>query len=380
MHHNNIRRFLIPLLIFAGLVVLGVGLYLSAAPTVSAQGGEGETPPTEEAADNSYCAICHSQQGRVMTLQDGSVLDLYVSPVTIADSVHGTSNPDGALGCVDCHGEDIFPHSGPSPESARAYRIQASQLCSDCHNELLADSAHLEALAAGDLRAATCVDCHGAHSVPATEDQPTLVAEVCSNCHDNSFTEWRESPHADMGTLGCAVCHLPHGQQLRIEDTNTLCLNCHKVPEEIYIHARHLASEYPVSCASCHMAVHQTIQPVSTGPEPTDHRMVVQTNSCNDCHEELDATGVWAQLRDTNEEVVIERDALRQQLSSLEEQLSARNENQSDSAVGYEQLIQGLIVGLGAAAIILLILIPRLTRNTSSTNVDNTDENNDESE
>ena len=60
-----------------------------------------------------------------MTLADGSVLNLYVPPALIADSAHGT-NSSQPLGCIDCHGEDIFPHSGQSPASARAYRIEVA--------------------------------------------------------------------------------------------------------------------------------------------------------------------------------------------------------------------------------------------------------------
>jgi hypothetical protein len=359
------------------LALLGTGLVLLVATSVTfAQ--DDEPQPTEPAADNSYCAICHSQPGRTMPLQDGSVLDLYVSPAVIADSVHGATDDHPGLGCVDCHGNNVFPHSGPSPESARAYRIQASQLCSNCHNEVLADSAHLEAIAAGDLRAATCVDCHRAHDVAATEDQPALVSAVCGDCHTTTYAEWAESPHASMESLGCEVCHLPHGQQLRIEDTTALCMNCHNVPGDIYVHAKHLESEYDVSCASCHMAFDPTIQPMSGSEEPTDHHMVVATRSCNECHEELEANGTWAQVTDTNQEVMIERDALRQQVANLETELSARGGSEdSESDENYVRLIQGLIVGLGIGMVLVLILVPRFMR---SSNGNTTVDENDESE
>jgi len=352
-------------------MLLDTGSPLNTVIIAQAQGDEGENgtpPPVEPSSDNSYCVVCHSQPGRVMTLEDGSVLDLYVNPTTIADSVHSN------LGCVDCHGKNTFPHSGPSPKSVRAYTVEAAQLCSGCHNELLADSAHLEKLAAGNLQAATCVDCHGAHDIPATENHPTLVAGVCSDCHEDTLVEWNESPHANMGSLGCAVCHLPHGQQLRIENTNALCLNCHKVPGEIYIHAKHLESEYEVSCVNCHMALDPDIEQVTTGIEPTDHRMVVQTLSCNQCHEELEESGVWAQLVDTNEEVIIERDALREQITQLEEQLSDQNASGGD--VDYVQLIQGLIVGLGIGIVIILILVPRLSRNSNGNMIESGEQNN----
>lgn len=347
------------------LLALAAALLLGPTPAALAQdGGDEPEPDAESTVDNSYCAICHSQPGRVMTLPDGSVLDMYVPPALIADSAHG-ANSSQPLGCIDCHGEDIFPHSGPSPAGVRAYRIEASQLCSDCHNTLLADSAHLEAIARGNLEAATCVDCHGAHQVPNTENQPTLVAAVCGDCHTESFDEWAESPHANMGSLGCAVCHLPHGQQMRIADVTALCENCHQAPEEIYVHAKHLESDFEVTCASCHMGLDPGVQLISDSHEPTDHRMVVRTVACNTCHEELETSGMWAELVGSDETLVIERDSLRQQVATLEEQL-ADTGSSGNGGIDYIQLIQGLIVGLGLGAVVALILLPRLGRRTQT--------------
>jgi len=347
-----------------GAVLLALAAALLLGPTPAALAQDGDDEPEESAqptVNNSYCAICHSQPGRVMTLADGSVLNLYVPPALIADSAHGT-NSSQPLGCIDCHGEDIFPHSGQSPASARAYRIEASQLCSDCHHSLLPDSAHIEAIARGNLEAATCVDCHGAHEVPNTENQPTLVAAVCGDCHTESFEEWAQSPHANMGSLGCAVCHLPHGQQMRIADVNALCENCHQAPQDIYVHATHLESEFEVTCASCHMGLDPGVQLISDSHEPTDHRMVVETRACNTCHEELETSGVWAELTGSDESLVIERDSLRQQVATLEQQLA--QDGGSGGGIDYIQLIQGLIVGLGLGTVVALILLPRLGRNT----------------
>ncbi len=327
------------------------------------------------------------------------MLDLYVSPSTVADSVHGTSNPQGALGCTDCHGENVFPHNGPSPESARAYRVRASQTCTNCHNELLADSAHLEQIAAGNLNAATCVDCHGAHQTPPIEEQQTLAAAVCSTCHTNTFDEWAQSPHSEMSSLGCAVCHLPHGQQLRIENTNQLCLNCHKVPQEIWVHNKHLGSEFKVTCANCHMSVNPDIQLAAADLEspdlgtelteapdtsntdtttdtvemtPIDHTMIVNALSCSECHAKLDKAGIWAQLVDTDQSLVIERNSLRQQVVELEGRVSSDSESDKDKT-SYVQLIQGLIVGVGVGVVVLLIVVSRL-RSGKEVNTDNGDE------
>jgi len=366
MSHSQRLSLLILMIacVGAALVAGAAALALDGATGVALAQTGGSEPDAQPGVDNSYCAICHSQPGRVMTLPDGSVLNLYVPPALIADSAHGV-NSSNPLGCIDCHGEDIFPHSGQTPSGARAYRIETAQLCGRCHNSLLADSAHLEAIAEGNLQAATCVDCHGAHDVPATEDQPTLVAAVCGDCHTETFSEWAESPHANMGSLGCAVCHLPHGQQMRITNITALCENCHQAPANIYVHAKHLDSDFEVTCASCHMGLDPTVQLASDKHIPVDHRMVVQTRSCNTCHQELEQSGIWAELVGSDESLTIERDSLRQQVTTLEQKL-AQGETGSGAGVDYIQLIQGLIVGLGVGAIVALILIPRLGRNNHS--------------
>jgi hypothetical protein len=93
-----------------------------------------------------------------------------------------------------------------------------------------------------------------------------------------------------------------------------------------------------------------------TGNTTVDHTMVVDTHACNQCHEELERTGVWAELVGTDQQVVIERDSLRQQVATLESKES------EDKKVNFVQLIQGLVFGLGIGIVILLILLPRLTR------------------
>lgn len=382
------RRLTLLCGVFA-VALAALALLLGVSPA-AAQGGDGGTAPTEEAPppaqdgtqdDNSYCIVCHGTPGRTVELSDGSVLDLYVDPNLLAHSVHGGDEGAPDLGCTDCHGEDAFPHDDPLPENRRVLTIRAAESCSNCHNELLADSAHLEALAAGNLQAATCVDCHGSHEVQRTEDQPQLVAQVCGDCHTRTFQEWSDSPHVDMGSLGCAVCHLPHGQQLRHETTVELCTGCHRVPGDIYVHATHLESAaVEVTCTDCHMGVDpgltlaalqgqgepagETQADLLRDPanEPTDHQMNTQIRSCNTCHQEMQETGIWAQIRNVDENLAAERDTLRQQVAELSARITAENETQEDSDTNYLQLILGVVVGVIVAGLVAFSLLPRSRR------------------
>jgi predicted CXXCH cytochrome family protein len=103
------------------------------------------------------------------------------------------------------------------------------------------DSVHYTALAAGNLRAATCVDCHGAHDVqPAESHQASAL--TCGNCHVSVFQEYERSVHGaalfngDENVPTCVDCHGVHGIQhpttaLFRNRSPELCAGCHADPQ-----------------------------------------------------------------------------------------------------------------------------------------------------
>lgn len=239
------RRILLPVV---GVVMAGIAVLLNAL-ALSAQDNLPE--PT---GDDSYCLVCHAQENQSYTLPDGTVLDLYVNPQTLADSVHGSSNPQGALGCVDCHGNNVFPHDAPPPANARIHTIENSLNCTSCHEshaEELAPSVHYTAIVAGNLRAATCVDCHGGHAVvPVVEETKLSITQNCATCHTATYAEYQESVHGeallagDPNVPGCLDCHGVHGIQhpttaLFRNRSPQLCATCHADAD--------LMSEYGIS-------------------------------------------------------------------------------------------------------------------------------------
>lgn len=239
--------------------------------------------------NNSYCLICHNQPFRVVNLADGYILNLYVPPSTVTNSVHGTSNQQGLLGCVDCHGADAFPHQN-LPTDKREYTIKANQTCVGCHIDQARDlqnGLHEQAILAGNTQAAVCTDCHGAHDVQIVARQPQLVAGICSNCHKTTYDEWRTSPHIQVGMLGCASCHSPHTQTLRIasRQANDLCMNCHKaMPATIWAHNQHQAPTSDVGCVDCHMYTPQGNNAQFIANISTGHTMAIDTRACTSCH------------------------------------------------------------------------------------------------
>ncbi len=364
------RSTLIIWLIGLGLTLIGAGL----APLLVARAQDVETTPEPVAmieqnaataiqptGDNGYCALCHSQPWRTVTLRSGEILNLYVDAGLIAASVHGTSSQAGALGCLDCHGRDAFPHSGPTPSDRRTYAIDSVQICTTCHTQQLAEletGLHDQAILAGNLAAAVCTDCHGAHDVRRVSQFPQLVAGVCGDCHTTTLAEWRASAHVEIGPLGCGSCHSPHSQRLRVEgDTDTLCLNCHKEMPLLFVHATHVSTESPVVCADCHMFRGADTQRTAANGTPmsTGHSMQLDTTPCNTCHEQLVASGEWARL-------IADRQAEAAVAAPTAPAETAASGQPTGVEGSYIQLFQGLILGLGFGMTAAAVFIARGSR------------------
>ena len=233
------RKRLIFASVLGGALLLGA---LALGTPLFAQ-GPGPTAFPTPSGDDSYCLLCHAQpEPATLTLPDGSTLDLRVEPETLAASVHGHPADVPPLGCVDCHDQQSYPHQGALPADARAYRVEASGRCVRCHEEQaagLADGVHYEALARGNWRAATCVDCHGAHDVQPPDEPRSRIAETCGNCHRAVFAEFRQSVH---------------GQALFEEDDPNVptCIDCHGVHGIAHPTTAQFRNRSPELCATCH--------------------------------------------------------------------------------------------------------------------------------
>ena len=207
--------------------------------------------------------------------------------------------------CVSCHSE----HSIKSvPFSNELSKLNQVETCLKCHQEgklphknykgeeeLISnykDSHHYKALQEGKFNAATCSDCHGAHSMIKFDDPNSHVykkniAMTCgkSNCHVKELAEFQGSVHnvsnvknqnSDAPT--CTNCHGNH-QILEKDETGNriasskgliqLCSDCHNSVElnekydlptgrtSSYLDSYHgLAvrggSKLAADCGSCH--------------------------------------------------------------------------------------------------------------------------------
>lgn len=163
----------------------------------------------------AVCTDCHGVHDiRSPGRADSSVNRLHV-PATcgkchkqvLADyeeSVHGRAAARGAKSapvCTDCHGEHLV--SKPSSPGSPVNPSHVVATCSKCHenariqrryglptNRLSSyrQSYHGVANAYGDLSAANCATCHGAHAILPSSDPRSTVShknlpKTCGTCH-----------------------------------------------------------------------------------------------------------------------------------------------------------------------------------------------------
>jgi formate dehydrogenase gamma subunit len=141
----------------------------------------------------------------------------------------GTAHPPT---CLSCHREPVT--DGPDPARLK---VAQEQLCLSCHLRNPAvrnqaamsasfissyeESVHGKALARGDARAPTCVDCHGAHDERKGFDTASFVnkmrvQEVCGRCHEAESRQFAASVHGAALKRGnadapaCTSCHGEH--------------------------------------------------------------------------------------------------------------------------------------------------------------------------
>jgi hypothetical protein len=187
------------------------------------------------------CASCHSDQKMMRPY------DLPIDQMALYQtSGHGLKLKAGdtkVAVCSDCHGaHDVLAASDPA---CRTYVTNIPRTCGNCHGDSLLmaprhqkDAYHdylksvhaKELFDKGDLRAPTCVSCHGVHG--ATPTQVGDVNKVCGRCHTAERRYFLAGPHAagmaKKGMSECASCHLDHATQAgATERLASGCVPCH---------------------------------------------------------------------------------------------------------------------------------------------------------
>jgi cytochrome b subunit of formate dehydrogenase len=210
-------------------------------------------------AQEKLCLSCHldNPDVRQKTSPTAGFIAAY------ENSVHGAALTRGvaaAANCVDCHGSHEMK-KGLDP-TAKVYKINIPATCSKCHSAIAGEfgqSVHGVALAAGNMDAPACTDCHGEHNILKHNDPRSRVAaanlsaQVCSPCHSSlalstkygldsdRFKTFSDSYHGlalrggSVEVANCASCHGAHNIKPSSDSTSM-------------IHKSNLA----VTCGKCH--------------------------------------------------------------------------------------------------------------------------------
>ena len=172
------------------------------------------------------CGTCHSQKVPGV----GSMPAL-----AYQESVHGkliAAGNDKAAVCSDCHNSHDIKPTGDFTSST--FRANVPKTCAKCHSgeeAQFSKSIHGKLLTAGNTHVPVCTDCHGVHTIKATNDKSSPVNGknqgdiACAQCHNNvRMTQEFGVP----GGRGDSYNASYHGMANAVGSTRTAsCSSCH---------------------------------------------------------------------------------------------------------------------------------------------------------
>jgi formate dehydrogenase gamma subunit len=288
--------------------------------------------------DSSTCISCHGTHDVVKPATRGVQFCATCHATEVSEyngSIHGRAhaklNGDAPI-CQSCHGtahEVLASTEAKSPVS----KANLPDTCGKCHSnpalaakymfsvalpvEAYKQSVHGRAILAGNLKAASCNDCHGVHNIlPSSDPRSKIwkqnVASTCAQCHQNIFDVYKDSIHGKAvaaGVMAAATCTDCHGEHRILAPGNpespvslanvsqATCSRCHadiqlmgrfNVPDSrvsTYQDSYHgMASnsgqQTVANCASCH-GVHNIFR--SSDPRSTVNKANL-SKTCGKCH------------------------------------------------------------------------------------------------
>ena len=204
--------------------------------------GKGFLGKIDKASEPKMCARCHADEKR-MRPYDLPVdqYDLYQK------SGHGQLLARGdrqVAVCSDCHGaHDILRVADPA---SRVYTTNIPRTCGRCHGDTTLvrqrkmHNAYAEYLTSvhahqlfdlGNLRAPTCVSCHGVHG--ASPPDMADVTKACGRCHTTERRYFIAGPHAAKmakdDVPACIACHGNHAVKASaVDGLGSSCVKCHE--------------------------------------------------------------------------------------------------------------------------------------------------------
>ena len=196
---------------------------------------------------NEGCLRCHGAQGlKTKFIGETKSTSLYVNEQNYLVSMHGT------MPCIYCHTNiSDYPHVN-APTERKALLNQVNGECRRCHKDITQmynSSVHGQMNTEKGKVNAYCSDCHGVHNIYKKQvAEATInhnqVPHTCAKCHEEIMHQYELDFHAKSVLLGgkeaasCVSCHGSHtilgpeeeASTVSKENTPKTCGNCHLFP------------------------------------------------------------------------------------------------------------------------------------------------------
>jgi len=280
---KNLLRTLVVLIAVLTAVVAFADASLDITPRACLECHEDSVTAAEfktSVHGQNSCTSCHVEINNLAKHADG---DIEVGQVScagchqdVAASHAGSVHAENEVGCIECHAQIH------SLQSGALSKPEVALLCENCHDtEAYQASAHAKAVAAGNLDAPSCTDCHGLHEIKTLgegSEAHLIHTEACVDCHSSedvierndlrphtveTFLESYHGKSVELGfpelVAGCADCHTPHMALPASDPASSIhpanlvetCSQCHPKATvqftKYYAHADHADSEnYPI--------------------------------------------------------------------------------------------------------------------------------------
>jgi len=227
---------------------------------------------------NETCLACHGDKDAKGA--DGR--SIAVEGTMFGRSVHGEMH----LKCTDCH-SDVSVQKLPHPEKLKPVA------CANCHEKEAKEysaTVHGMARQGGNIIAATCSDCHGAHDIKRAKDPTSRTNHVnleatCGKCHGNDAMV--KSAKLPGGNIVSQFHDSIHGRALTgaAAASAPTCTNCHGAhsilpksdPESTTNRAK-----IPDTCGNCHKQERAQFAKSLHGQLRQEGNLAAP--GCNDCH------------------------------------------------------------------------------------------------
>jgi cytochrome b subunit of formate dehydrogenase len=197
------------------------------APYCTTCHGDHDTKPHSDDTSPSYraqvpelCGRCHGEGMQAVQVAD---LSEEHALADYSKSVHGRGLTEKGLLpsaiCIDCHSSHLTLSHTDERSTVNENNIAAT--CATCHRGIYKDyikSVHFSGDPDSEKELPNCTHCHSSHTIATTErDQfMTEVTHQCGSCHQHLAETYLETMHGKVYTLGdlnaakCSDCHGAH--------------------------------------------------------------------------------------------------------------------------------------------------------------------------